>query len=118
MISQANQIALVLAESHIDSIMAPVKTTVDLPDDLMRQIKVRAAQQDRKLKDVLTELLRRGLGAKDPAAHEPQRRVQLPLIRCAHPARIEEEMTPSRVAELLMDDEAQWALKADHGSAV
>ncbi len=38
-----------------------MKTTLDLPDELMRAIKVRAAQQGRKMKDVVTELLRSGL---------------------------------------------------------
>lgn len=40
-----------------------VKTTLELPDELMRDIRVRAAQSDRRLKDVVEELLRRGLEA-------------------------------------------------------
>lgn len=49
-----------------------MKTTLELPDQLMRQIKVRAAQSDRTIKDVVTELITRGLKAT-PAAPEPPR---------------------------------------------
>lgn len=38
-----------------------MKTTLDLPDELMREIKIRAAIQGRKLKDVVAESIRRGL---------------------------------------------------------
>ena len=38
-----------------------MKTTLDLPDDLMREVKIRAAQQGKKLKDVMAETLRCGL---------------------------------------------------------
>jgi plasmid stability protein len=38
-----------------------MKTTLDLPDDLMREVKVRAAREDRKLKDLIPDLLKKGL---------------------------------------------------------
>lgn len=38
-----------------------MRTTLDLPDPLMRRIKVKAAQEDRKLKDLVAELLEAGL---------------------------------------------------------
>lgn len=40
-----------------------MKTTFDLPDDLVRRIKVQAAQSDRKLKDLVTQMLEAGLRA-------------------------------------------------------
>lgn len=40
-----------------------MKTTLELPDELMRHLKVRAAQTDRTLKDVVTEVIQRGLEA-------------------------------------------------------
>jgi plasmid stability protein len=43
-----------------------VKTTLDLPDDLMREMKIRAASQGRKLKDVLAETIRLGLFPETP----------------------------------------------------
>ena len=42
-----------------------MKTTIELPDELMRQIKIRAAASDRKLKDTVEELIRRGLRAAE-----------------------------------------------------
>jgi plasmid stability protein len=38
-----------------------MKTTLDLPEDLMREIKIRAVKGNRKLKDAIADLLRRGL---------------------------------------------------------
>lgn len=40
-----------------------MKTTLDLPDDLVRRIKVQAAKSDRKLKDLVAQLLEAGLRA-------------------------------------------------------
>lgn len=49
-----------------------MKTTLELPDDLMRDIRIRAARSDRRIKDVVTELLRRGLEApQEPSANGP-----------------------------------------------
>ena len=45
-----------------------MKTTVELPDELMRRIKIRAAASDRKLKDTFEELIRRGLDAAEAEA--------------------------------------------------
>lgn len=83
-----------------------MKTTLDLPDELMRDIKVRAARENRKLKDTIAELLRRGLSRKAAAAPAARRRVALPLVRCSHAARAGEEMTPERVARILLEEEA------------
>jgi plasmid stability protein len=83
-----------------------VKTTLDLPDDLMRTIKIRAARENRRLKDLVADLLRRGLTleSEDPGA--VRNRVRLPLVECAHSARPGEELTPDRVAEILLEEEA------------
>ena len=60
-----------------------MKTTVDLPSDLVREIKLRALNEGRKLKEVVSDLLRFGLAeghdrAKAPA---PQKgKVALPLF--------------------------------------
>jgi hypothetical protein len=88
-----------------------MKTTLELPDDLMREIKVRAALEDRKLKDLIAELLRRGLTAAEapkPIIH----RVKFPIVRGTHPAAPDEEITPQRAHEILLDQEAQAALRA------
>ncbi len=49
-----------------------MKTTLELEDDLMRAVKIRAAQTDRKLKDVVAELIQLGLAAvSDEAGRSP-----------------------------------------------
>jgi hypothetical protein len=80
-----------------------VKTTLDLPDELMRTIKHRAVREDRTLKDLIAELLLRGLADETPIRSDARRRVLFPLIVSKHTAIPEEEMTPERVAEILLD---------------
>lgn len=91
--------------------MDRMRTTLDLPDDLMRAVKIRAVEENRRLKDVIADLLRRGLAAGEPSVPpEPVRsRVRLPLVQCAHPARDEDEMTPDRIAAILLAQEASDA---------
>jgi plasmid stability protein len=56
---------------HIYGFMA-MKTTLELPDELMRRLKIRAASSDRKLKDTVEEVIRRGLEATEAdAGHTP-----------------------------------------------
>jgi plasmid stability protein len=86
-----------------------MKTTLDLPDELMRAVKIRAANQGRKMKEVVADLLRQGLVEKPKGAARVQRRVRLPLVVCAHAAHGEREMTPNRVAEVLAQEEAKSA---------
>jgi hypothetical protein len=60
-----------------------MKATVDLPSDLVREIKLRAVNEGRKLKEVVTELLRCGLeqGAALPEATAPRRgKIAFPLF--------------------------------------
>jgi plasmid stability protein len=40
-----------------------MKTTLDLPDDLMREVKIRAVHEHKKLKDTIAELLKKGIAA-------------------------------------------------------
>jgi hypothetical protein len=87
-----------------------MKTTLDVPDELMRTVKILAIREHRKLKDMIAELLRRGLLAEEPTDRGAVReRVQLPLVHCAHGARPEEEMTAERVAQILIDEEGRGA---------
>lgn len=92
-----------------------MKTTVDLPESLVRQVKMRAAREGQKLQDVIADLLRRGLSAvKDtraPAARPMITRdseTGLPVIQCPHPAAEGEELTPERVAEILLAQEVAF----------
>jgi len=87
--------------------MAEMKTTLDLPDELMREIKIQAVNEDSKLKDAIADLLRRGLSQKGAEPKAVRHRVQLPLVRCSQEARPEEEMTPDRVADVLLEEESE-----------
>jgi hypothetical protein len=83
-----------------------MKTTLDLPDDLVRAVKILAVEENRRLKDTIADLLRRGLGQERGTPATILRRLQLPLVECAHEARPGEEMTPERVADVLLEEEA------------
>ena len=92
-----------------------MKTTLDLPDALVKQVKLRALHDGRKLKDEVADLLRKGLaasansGAESQAVHVTrEKKTRLPLIRCKHPASAREELTPERVADLLLAQESGW----------
>jgi hypothetical protein len=67
-----------------------MKTTIDLPADLVREMKLRAVHEGRKLKDVAAELLKRGLGQPVPTSRQPRKPIidhhpltGLPVVRCA-----------------------------------
>jgi hypothetical protein len=67
-----------------------MKTTLDLPDELVRQAKLRAVMQGRTLRDLVADFLRQGLGlpaALPPDATPASAMVHtsasgLPVIRC------------------------------------
>ena len=67
-----------------------MKTTFDLPDELVREVKLRAVMQRRSVKDLVAEYLRQGLGKLPPsvpASPAPDSLVEvgpqgLPIIRC------------------------------------
>jgi hypothetical protein len=82
--------------------IATMKTTLDLPDALVREIKLHALNEGTKLKDTMAALLRRGLQAGKAGA--AKRRVKLPLIACKRRA----ELTPDQVAAALSQQEAEW----------
>lgn len=80
-----------------------MRTTLDLPDELVRAVKVRAAQTDRTLTEVMTELLATGLAAAESGTR-PASRVTLPLVRNSRKA-TDEELSPDRVSTILQDAE-------------
>jgi plasmid stability protein len=90
-----------------------MKTTIDLPEELVRRLKLRAIREKRKLKDSVAEVLRAGLAAQagERAPATPtiakDRRTGLPVIQCRHQAC--EELTPERVSDILIAQEAGWS---------
>jgi hypothetical protein len=86
-----------------------MKTTLDIPDDLMREVKHRAVEENRKLKDMVAELLRAGLAqqlGRPEVILEPGK---LPLIKGGR-KRKPEEVSPERIDEILLEEEARWHL--------
>lgn len=81
-----------------------MKTTLDLPADLVREMKLRAAHEGRKLRDVATEIFRRGLSQPSSHSEAPKHRVKLPLIEC----KAATELTAEQVAQVLLKQEMQW----------
>lgn len=66
-----------------------MKTTLDLPNELVREMKLRAAHEGRKIKDVVASLLVSGLAAesaKKEAAPARKGTLKLPLFPCAKKA--------------------------------
>lgn len=62
---------------------AYMKTTIDLPDDLLRAVKIRAAQQGCTLRELVSEYIASGL-ATPPGQEQPQRNaVAFPVIPTA-----------------------------------
>ncbi len=92
-----------------------MKTTLDLPDALVKQVKIRAIHDGRKLKDAVADLLRKGLAvatesesdSASPAVTK-DKKTGLPLIECKHAASALEDLTPERVAGLLLAQEVEW----------
>jgi len=64
-----------------------MKTTLDLPNELVREMKLRAAQAGRTIKEVAASLLVSGLAAqsakKKKAAPARKGALELPLFKCA-----------------------------------
>jgi len=85
-----------------------MKATFDIPADLLRSIKLRAVREGRPMKDLVAELLQRGL-ASETTAPAARHKVSLPLIHTPHRARPGEELTAERSAEILLQQEADWA---------
>ena len=49
-----------------------MKTTLEIPDEIMRAVKIRAAVEGRKLKDIVAEALKAGLLAISSSPRSPK----------------------------------------------
>ncbi len=94
-----------------------MKTTIDLPDALVKEIKLRALYDGQKLKDAVAELLRKGLAAPtgpaddeadDGPGYTLDPKTRLPIIHTTRRADPSEEITAERIAEILLQQEVDW----------
>ena len=89
-----------------------MKMTIDLPHALIKQVKMCALYKGQVLNEAVAELLLLGLRQDPDVTAEsavPQitkdNRTGLPVIRCQRPASQAQELTPDRVAEILLEGE-------------
>jgi plasmid stability protein len=94
------------------------KTTLELPDDLVKRVKLRALKNGQKLKDAVADLLRKGLSADmntPPEFPRPvittDKKTGLPVIK-GRRTPTPEEVSPERLADILMAQEVEWYLDA------
>lgn len=80
-----------------------MRTTIDLPDDLARALKVRAAERGETLKEVLTRAVARELAT----SQRPGTRVQLPLV--GHGGPPTHLVTSDDIAAALAEDDQRYA---------
>ncbi len=80
-----------------------MRTTIDLPDELVRAAKVRAASQDETLKELFTRALTRELA---PDARRERR--TLPVIASRRPGH--STLTPEALEVVLNDDDLERAV--------
>lgn len=57
-----------------------MKTTLDLPDDLVQELKLRSVHERRKMKDIAAEALRRGMMAGENSPQPRRKSIKLPLF--------------------------------------
>jgi hypothetical protein len=92
-----------------------MRTTVDLPDELLRRAKARAALQGCSLKDLVADGLRLVLQTPSARSRIPSRRTQFPIIKPKDPARrLTSEMVAAAEEELLDEEAAAHGRLAGH----
>ena len=89
-----------------------MKTTVEIPDELMKAIKLRAIQEGKKLNEIMPELLTRGLKDNEPKLSKARigldKRTGLPVIFCKKAPK--GDLTPAQLSEILLEQEASYHL--------
>ena len=82
-----------------------MRTTIDLPDDLARAAKIRAAERGETLKEMLTRAIAREVAA---GVHADTRvRVELPLVAAGTKPTV--DVTSDDIAAALADDDSRYA---------
>ena len=80
-----------------------MRTTVDIPDALGKQVKIRAAQLGSPLKVFITRALEREVAAGLTAYHPKPKRA-LPVIKSRAPGSL--KITPEEISAVLVREEA------------
>ena len=67
-----------------------MKTTLEIPDDLFREAKAKAATEGRKLKDLVADALR-AVVRQQPAAASSLRKTRFPILKSSKPGALSAE---------------------------
>jgi plasmid stability protein len=88
---------------------ASMRTTLDLPDPLFKHLKTRAAQEGRTLRDLVVELVEKGLSARDLV--DAQQRFQArPLITGTSPMRLPpSQLNSANLSDILSEEDDERA---------
>ncbi|WP_067665402.1 hypothetical protein [Nocardia miyunensis] len=81
-----------------------MRTTIDVPEELMRAAKVAAAERHMNLKELFTKALAHELGAQVPA--QKQGRVKFPLVGSNRSSE-KVDLTNEDIAEIFADEDAE-----------
>ena len=85
-----------------------MKTTLELPDDLLQSLKERAADEERSFKELVLDLLKCGVATRStkfPSSHQSQSK-PLPLIECGKPGDL--RIDSVKVDQILSEQELGW----------
>jgi hypothetical protein len=94
-----------------------MKVTVDLPHELVRELKLRTLNEERKLKDVVAEIIRAGPRRpvksfkRKPIVTRKDKRTGLTVIVGPKVPRTV-ALTPDQISQILLDQEVERALGA------
>lgn len=80
-----------------------MRTTVDLPDELMRKAKIRSAERGESLKDMFVRIVEREVSAHPVRGSE--QRMQLPLLGEGKPGSV--AISNQDIAEIFDRDDAE-----------
>lgn len=78
-----------------------MKMTFDLPADVARRLRIKAAEEGLKLKDLIAEACRNFLDKPSRAPKTKPVKSPFPFFSGGHPAKPGEEVTPEKVDAIL-----------------
>jgi hypothetical protein len=76
-----------------------MRTTVDIPDEIYRDLKIMAVQENQPVRQIILRGIQRELETKK---EKPVRKLKLPLIRSKHPGTL--HLTNEQIEQILTDD--------------
>jgi plasmid stability protein len=91
---------------------ACMRTTLDLPDALFKHLKARAALEGRTLRDLVVELVQKGLTTRETV--DPQQRfaARPPVVQSSGPLPVDlSQMSNADLYELMYEDEDERTLQ-------